>query len=64
MEAAITLAINAGADMIIFGNQLSATIQDSKSIIDYIESEVRAGKIAEETIQQAYARIVKFKSRY
>ena len=50
--------------MIIFGNQLSATIQDSKSIIDYIESEVRAGKIAEETIQQAYARIVKFKSRY
>ena len=64
MEAAITLAINAGADMIIFGNQLSATIQDSKSIIDYIESEVRAGKISEETIQQAYARIVKFKSRY
>ena len=64
MEAAITLAINAGADMIIFGNQLSATIQDSTSIIAYIESEVRAGKISEETIQQAYARIVKFKSRY
>lgn len=63
MEIALTLAINAGADMIIFGNQLSDTIQDSKSIVDYIESEVQNGKIAEETIQQAYARIVKFKSR-
>ena len=63
MEAALTLAINAGADMIIFGNQLSTSIQDSQAIVDYIESEVKAGNIAEETIQQAYARIVAFKNR-
>ena len=64
METAITLAINAGADMLIFGNQLSATILDSKSIIDYIESEVAAGNIPAATIHQAYARIVKFKTKY
>ena len=63
MEAAITMAINAGADMLIFGNQLNAGPQNSKQLIDYIESEVHAGKISAETIQQAYARIVTFKER-
>lgn len=64
MEKAITMAINAGADMFIFGNQLSDSPQDSKSIIDYIESEVQAGHIAAETIQQSYERIVAFKRMY
>lgn len=63
MEAAITMAINAGADMLIFGNQLSATPQNTKQLIDYIESQVHAGKISAEIIQQAYARIVTFKER-
>lgn len=62
MEKAITMAINAGADMFIFGNQLCDSPQDSKSIIDYIESEVCAGHIAAKTIQQSYERIVAFKS--
>ncbi|MGV3739700.1 MAG: glycoside hydrolase family 3 protein [Gammaproteobacteria bacterium] len=64
IEEAVTLAINAGADMLIFGNQLSANPQDSKSMIDFIESQVRNGKIALETIQTAYARIVRFKQRF
>ena len=64
MEKAITMAINAGADMFIFGNQLCDSPQDSKSIIDYIESEVHAGHIPAETIQKSYARIVAFKSIY
>ncbi len=61
MEAAITLAINAGADMLIFGNQLSATPQNPRTIIDYIESQVNTGKISAERIHNAYSRIVKFK---
>lgn len=64
MEKAITMAINAGADMLIFGNQLCATPQESKKLIDYIESQVNAGMISQQTIQQAYARIVKFKEMY
>ncbi|PJD93681.1 MAG: glycosyl hydrolase [Legionella sp.] len=61
IEKAMTLAINAGADMLIFGNQLSATPQDPKPLIDYIESQVIAGVISEHTIDQAYERIVAFK---
>ena len=64
MEKAITMAINAGADMLIFGNQLCATPQESKKLIDYIESQVNTGMISQQTIQQAYARIVKFKEMY
>lgn len=61
-DAAITMAINAGADMLIFGNQLTDELQDSTSLIDYIESQVETGHISPIRIQQAYARIVKFKS--
>jgi len=57
---AITLAINAGADMFIFGNQLQAP-QDPKELIDIIESEVYAGHISEARIEQAYERIVHLK---
>ena len=62
METAITLAINAGADMLIFGNQLSDTPEDPNSLIDYIESQVRSGLIEESMINQAYERIVVLKS--
>lgn len=61
IEKAMTLAINAGADMLIFGNQLSATPQDPKFLIDHIESQVLAGVISEDTIDQAYERIIAFK---
>lgn len=64
MKEAVALAINAGADMLIFGNQLSSTPQDSKDMIDFIESQVLNGKIALEYIQKAYSRIVKFKQRF
>jgi beta-N-acetylhexosaminidase len=64
METAITLAINAGADMLIFGNQLASNPQQSKPLIDFIESQVHAGKISADTIRNAYARIVKFKTQF
>ena len=63
-EEAVTLAINAGADMLIFGNQLSEQPQDSKSMIDFIESQVQKGHIALHTIQNAYNRIVDFKNKW
>lgn len=61
LETAVTLAINAGVDMLIFGNQLVDKFQDSKELIDLIEQKVRSGEISEQRINEAYRRIVKMK---
>lgn len=64
LETAVTLSINAGADMLIFGNQLVEKFQDSTEIIDMIEQKVRSGEISEQRINEAYQRIVKMKSSF
>jgi beta-N-acetylhexosaminidase len=61
LEESLTLAINAGVDMFIFGNQLSCQPQDPKQVVDIIESNVISGKIKEARIDEAYQRIVTFK---
>ncbi len=63
LEDSLCLALNAGADMFIFGNQLSKQQQSAKEIIDLIEKNVKSGKIAAERIDEAYARVVDFKQR-
>ena len=60
-EEAITLAINAGADMLIFGNQLSVTPADPKTLVDTIEKAVLKGRINQQRIDDAYDRIVALK---
>lgn len=60
---AVRLAINAGADMLIFGNQLSDTPQDPREIVDMIYADVKAGKISERRINEAYERIMKLKKK-
>lgn len=64
LETAVTLSINAGADMLIFGNQLVEKFQDSTEIIDMIEQKVRSGDISEQRINEAYQRIVKMKRSF
>ncbi|HFD2298432.1 TPA: glycoside hydrolase family 3 N-terminal domain-containing protein, partial [Legionella pneumophila] len=64
LETAVTLSINAGADMLIFGNQLVEKFQDSTEIIDMIEQKVRSGEISEQRINEAYQRIVKMKRSF
>ncbi len=61
LEESLILAINAGADMFIFGNQLSDTPQDPKLIVDIIEDAVNTGKISQNRIDDAYRHIVGFK---
>jgi len=61
LEESLRLAINAGADMFIFGNQLAKCPQDPKEVIDLIEDNVQSGAIALSRIDEAYARIVAFK---
>lgn len=60
LSMALTLAINAGSDMLIFGNQLEQ-FQDPKELINIIESKVRTGEISEQRINDAYKRIVRMK---
>ena len=60
---AVRLAVNAGADILIFGNQLVSTPQDPQQIVDMIYQDVMAGKISESRINEAYQRIMKLKSK-
>lgn len=59
LEEALCLAINAGVDMIIFGNQLGSV--SATDVIDCVEDLVYAGKITEALIEQAYQRISRLK---
>ena len=61
LSTAITLSINAGADMLIFGNQLVEKSQDPRELIDIIEQKVKSGAILESRINEAYNRIIKMK---
>ncbi len=64
LEEALILAINAGADMFIFGNQLTDKPQDPKLIIDLIENAVLAKKISQSRIEEAYRHIIRFKQTF
>lgn len=57
LEQALVLTINAGADMLIFGNNLSVAPQDPEQIIDMIEAKVLSGDISRKRINEAYQRI-------
>lgn len=62
LPIALPLAINAGADMFIFGNQLAEKPEDPEHIIDIIEGRVLTGEIPEARIDEAYRRIIKMKA--
>lgn len=61
LRDAVRLAVNAGADILILGNQLVPTAQDPRQIIDMIYDDVTSGKILEKRIDESYQRIVKLK---
>lgn len=59
VEESLCLTINAGADMVIFANQLGSI--SATRVIDVIENLVRTNQICTSRIDQAYQRIVKLK---
>ncbi len=63
LDTALSLAINAGADMLIFGNQLINKPQDPKEIINIIEKKVALGEIPLDRINEAYRHITHFKQQ-
>lgn len=60
-EDALCMTINAGADMVIFANQLGQI--SAFEVIDLIEKLVNEEKIAASRINQAYQRIVNMKQK-
>lgn len=56
---ALQMTINAGTDMLIFGNQWGS--HDASELIDLIEGMVKDEKIPEKRIEEAYMRILKLK---
>lgn len=59
MQEALRLSINAGADMVIFANQLGSI--EPQTVIDFIESMVLTNAIEPARIDEAYRRIVRLK---
>lgn len=57
LAEAVTLAINSGIDLLIFGNQLGTN--NPKDLVDLIYKQVRSGAIKESRIEEANARISK-----
>jgi beta-N-acetylhexosaminidase len=57
LDQALALTINAGSDMLIFGNNLSVEPQNPEQLIDIIEAKVLSGDISQERINDAYQHI-------
>lgn len=63
IQQAVRLAINAGADILVFGNSLVDKSQDPQELVEMIYADVKAGKISEQRINESYQRIMKLKAR-
>ena len=61
LAEAVRLAINAGADLLVFANEIADKPQDPKEIIDMIYFDVKSGRISEKMIDNAYIRIMRLK---
>lgn len=59
LDEALCLTINAGADMLIFANQLGNI--SATDVIDQIEQLINCGAIEQVRIEQAYRRILRLK---
>ena len=64
-ENAISLAINAGVDVLLFGNSVGTASQriTPSSILEIIKRQVQSGKISRAQIDAAYARIRQLKQK-
>jgi beta-N-acetylhexosaminidase len=64
LKNTLQLAINAGDDILLFGNQLDPRhIVTTKKLVDTIVALVKSGKVKEQRINNAYNRIQKLKKK-
>ncbi len=64
LKKTLELAINAGDDILLIGNQLDPRkVKSTKKLVNTIVDLVKSGAVKEESIDKAYARIQKLKER-
>ncbi len=62
LKETVTLALNSGVDILLFANQLAKPV-GLDAIVKVIKSQVKAGKISEKRINEAYMRVKKLKEK-
>ena len=64
LKNTLKLAINAGDDILLIGNQLDPTkVKSTKVLVETIKKLVKSGEVKEENIDKAYVRIQKLKKK-
>jgi len=64
LKNTLQLAINAGNDILLIGNQLDPKgVKSTKKLVNTIKDLIKLGKVKEDTIDKAYARIQKLKEK-
>ena len=63
LETAIEKALNAGVDMLVFGNNLSYNEHCVEQTIDIIHRLVKQGRVSEERINESWRRVSMLKRR-
>lgn len=63
LEQAVTLAVNAGVDILLFGNNLDYDPQLPQKITDLLLKKVLSGEIPLERIRQSHRRVIELKRR-
>lgn len=61
METAVAQALNAGVDILVFGNNYEYDEQLGQKVIDTIQKVIASGKVSPATVQQALDRVSKLK---
>ena len=64
LKNTLKLAINAGDDILLIGNQLDPRkVKSTKTLVDTIRALVKSGEVKEETINKAYKRVQTLKKK-
>ena len=65
LEETVVATINAGADILIYGNNLGVYNPNIvKDIVEIVMNNVANGKISEKRINESYQRVIRLKKRY
>ena len=63
LEEAATMGLNAGLDLLLFGNTMDYDPKKAEKIVLHIEREVNKGNISRDRIKEAYLRVSKLKKK-
>jgi beta-N-acetylhexosaminidase len=64
LSESIELAINAGIDILVFGNNVSYDATISQNVNTIIDDLLSRGRITESRIEESFNRIISFKNKY